>query len=101
MLLGLHTYSFHLHGMGQDWGGFEHSWPRAMDLFQLMDYAVSKGLDGLHITAADCERVSAATDAVEMNQEPSAAFNPDAAVCSAGEIPNDVFFDDFESGLAN
>lgn len=21
MLLGLHTYSFHLHGMGQNWGG--------------------------------------------------------------------------------
>ncbi len=53
------------------------------------------------ITAADCEQVSTATDAVEMKQEPSAAFNPDAAVCAAGEIPNDVFFDDFESGLAN
>lgn len=56
MLLGLHTYSFHLHGMGQDWGGFEHSWPRAMDIYQLMDFAVSHGLDGLHVTAADCER---------------------------------------------
>ena len=22
MLLGLHTYSLHLHGMGQNWGGF-------------------------------------------------------------------------------
>jgi sugar phosphate isomerase/epimerase len=41
--------------MGQDWGGFEHRWPRAMDIFQLMDFAVSKGLDGLHMTAADCE----------------------------------------------
>jgi sugar phosphate isomerase/epimerase len=56
MLLGLHTYSFHLHGMGQDWGGFEHSWPRAMDIFQLMEFAVKQGLEGLHITAADCER---------------------------------------------
>jgi sugar phosphate isomerase/epimerase len=56
MLLGLHTYSFHLHGMGQDWGGFEHDWPRAMDIFQLMDFAVNQGLEGLHITAADCER---------------------------------------------
>ena len=56
MLLGLHTYSFHLHGMGQDWGGFEHNWPRAMDIFQLMDFAVNQGLEGLHITAADCER---------------------------------------------
>jgi sugar phosphate isomerase/epimerase len=45
--------------MGQDWGGFEHKWPRAMDLFQLMDFAVGQGLDGLHITAADCERTDA------------------------------------------
>jgi sugar phosphate isomerase/epimerase len=55
MLLGLHTYSFHLHGMGQNWGGHELSWPRAMDIFSLMDWAVEKGLDGLHITAVDCE----------------------------------------------
>jgi hypothetical protein len=26
MLLGLHTYSFHLHGMGQNWGGYKLSW---------------------------------------------------------------------------
>ena len=55
MLLGLHTYSFHLHGMGQNWGGHELQWPRVMDIFRLMDYAVEVGLDGLHITAADCE----------------------------------------------
>jgi len=55
MLLGLHSYSFHLHGMGQYWGGFEHKWSKAMDIFQLMDFAVNQGLDGLHITAADCE----------------------------------------------
>jgi hypothetical protein len=59
MLLGLHTYSFHLHGMGQDWGGFEHAWPRSMDIFGLMDFAVSQGLNGLHITAADCESTDA------------------------------------------
>ena len=55
MLLGLHTYSFHLHGMGQNWGGHELSWPRVMDIFSLMDWAVDTGLDGLHITAVDCE----------------------------------------------
>jgi len=55
MLVGLHTYSFHLHGMGQNWGGCELSWPRTMDVFQLMDEAVSMGLEGLHLTAADCE----------------------------------------------
>jgi hypothetical protein len=41
--------------MGQNWGGFAHNWPKAMNIFQLMDFAVEKGLDGLHITAADCE----------------------------------------------
>jgi len=55
MLIGLHSYSLHLHGMGQNWGGYELSWPRTMDIFKLMDEAVSLGLDGLHITAADCE----------------------------------------------
>ena len=55
MLLGLHTYSFHLHAMGQNWGGLEIAAPRAMNIFQLMDYAVSVGLDGLHLTPVDCE----------------------------------------------
>jgi 3-oxoisoapionate decarboxylase len=55
MLLGLHTYSFHLHGMGQNWGGYELSWPRVMNLSSLMDEAGSLELDGLHITAVDCE----------------------------------------------
>jgi sugar phosphate isomerase/epimerase len=55
MLLGLHTYSFHLHGMGQNWGGHKLAWPRVMDIFELMDWAIDIGLDGLHITAVDCE----------------------------------------------
>ena len=55
MLLGLHTYSFHLHGMGQNWGGYELAWPRVMDLYSLMDEAEDLELDGLHITAVDCE----------------------------------------------
>lgn len=53
MLLGLHTYSFHLHGMGQNWGGYRLEWEPVWDVFQLMDEAVKLGLDGLHLTAAD------------------------------------------------
>ncbi len=53
MLLGLHTYSLHLHGMGQNWGGFELSWEPVWDIFGLMDEAVKLGLDGLHLTAVD------------------------------------------------
>ena len=53
MLLGLHTYSFHLHGMGQNWGGFKLQWEPVWDIFGLMDEALKLGLDGLHLTAAD------------------------------------------------
>lgn len=53
MLLGLHTYSLHLHGMGQNWGGFKLSWEPVWDIFGLMDEAKKLGLDGLHLTAAD------------------------------------------------
>ena len=55
MKLGLHTYSLHLHGMGQNWGGYELQWPRVMDIWSLMDQCESLELDGLHITAVDCE----------------------------------------------
>ena len=53
MLLGLHTYSFHLHGMGQNWGGYKLEWKPVWDIFGLMDEAKKLGLDGLHLTAAD------------------------------------------------
>jgi sugar phosphate isomerase/epimerase len=53
MLLGLHTYSLHLHGMGQNWGGFKLQWEPVWDIFGLMDEALKLGLDGLHLTAAD------------------------------------------------
>ena len=36
MLLGLHTYSFHLHGMGQNWGGHQLAWERVWDIFGLI-----------------------------------------------------------------
>jgi sugar phosphate isomerase/epimerase len=53
MLLGLHTYSLHLHGMGQNWGGYKLAWEPVWDIFGLMDEAKKLGLEGLHITAAD------------------------------------------------
>ena len=49
MLLGLHTYSFYLHGIGQAWAGFKLPWPRQMSTFELFDEAVLMGLDGLHL----------------------------------------------------
>jgi len=55
------------------------------------------GTDG--ITNADCINVREATLAVEMNQEPSAGFNPEASLCPAGQAPDNLFYDNFEGDL--
>ena len=55
------------------------------------------GSDG--ITAGDCTQVRNATDAVEMNDQPSPGFNTDAAYCPTGEVPLFTYFEDFESGV--
>lgn len=49
MLLGLHTYSLYLHGIGQAWAGFELPWERQLTTFQLFDLGCSLGLDGFHL----------------------------------------------------
>ena len=49
MLLGLHTYSLYLHGIGQAWADFKLPWPRQLTTFELFDLAVDLGLDGLHL----------------------------------------------------
>ena len=49
MLLGLHTYSFYLHGIGQSWADFKLPWPRQMSTFDLFDEGVKMGLDGFHL----------------------------------------------------
>ena len=49
MLLGLHTYSFYIHGIGQAWADFSLPWPRQMSTFELFDETVRLGLDGLHL----------------------------------------------------
>ncbi|MFA7165566.1 MAG: TIM barrel protein [Desulfoplanes sp.] len=53
--LGLHSYTLHLWGLGQNWGIQADPRPKAMTLLQLMDNAVEWGLDGLHITGCDLE----------------------------------------------
>jgi sugar phosphate isomerase/epimerase len=49
VLLGLHTYSLYLHGIGQAWAGFKLPWPRQMSTFELFDQTIRWGLDGLHL----------------------------------------------------
>ena len=60
MKLGLHTYTLHLWGLGQNWGIQADPRPKEMNLLQLMDKAVEWGLDGLHITGCDLETKDAA-----------------------------------------
>jgi sugar phosphate isomerase/epimerase len=59
MLLGLHTYSFYLHGIGQAWADFKLPWPRQMSTFELFDEALRLGLDGLHLDDGVLENLEA------------------------------------------
>jgi len=49
MLLGLHTYSLCLHGIGQAWAGFKLPWERQLSTFELFDLGIELGLDGFHL----------------------------------------------------
>ena len=53
MLLGLHTYSLYLHGIGQAWADFKLPWHRQLTTFELFDLTVDLGLDGLHLVVGE------------------------------------------------
>lgn len=53
MKLGIHTYTLHLNGLGQNWGFVGEFREQDMTLEDLMDKAVEWGLDGIHLTAVD------------------------------------------------
>lgn len=55
MKLGMHTYTLHLWGFGQNWGVVAEPRPKEFSLFELMDKAVSWKLNGLHLTGCDLE----------------------------------------------
>jgi len=59
MFLGVHTYSLHLHGFGPTDICGTTALSKPMDVFELMDYAVDIGVDGLHITPTDCGNTDA------------------------------------------
>ena len=71
MLLGLHTYSFHLHGMYGIWAKPKEVPARAMNIFDLMNLSEKLGLDGLQITPVDCE----STDREQLSKIRRAAWN--------------------------
>lgn len=55
MKLGMHTYTLHLWGFGQNWGIVTEPRPKEFSLFELMDKAVAWKLNGLHLTGCDLE----------------------------------------------
>jgi Zn-dependent metalloprotease len=72
------------------------------DLYRALQQACTNLVGQKGITAGDCAEVKDALDAVEMNGQPAAGFNPDAPVCpTSGAIPGIVFADDLENGTAN
>jgi hypothetical protein len=50
------------------------------------------------ITLDDCGEVQKALESVEMNIDPITDFAPTASVCPNNAQPNNLFYDDFESG---
>jgi sugar phosphate isomerase/epimerase len=55
MQLGLHTYTLHHWGLGQNWGVQADPRPKELTLLELMQQAEQWGLDGLHLTGCDLE----------------------------------------------
>ena len=52
MRLGIHNYSYYLHGLGGRWMNFSPPWPRQMDVFGLLNKVAALGLEGVHLDAA-------------------------------------------------
>lgn len=53
------------------------------------------------ITVADCQTVSAAVTATEMNKQPATGKAPEAPVCDTGTTKKNLFTDGFEGSLSN
>ncbi len=67
------------------------------DLYDYLQQACTMLIGTAGITAGDCLEVKDAVDAVEMSQQPASCAANDAPVCSAGQTPNDIFFDNMEN----
>ncbi len=67
------------------------------DLYSALQQACTNLVGSAGITSSDCTQVTNAVDAVEMNVTPPAAPAPEAPVCSTGQSPHDLFFDNLEN----
>ncbi len=73
-----------------------------LDLYNALFQACLNVVGGTEgVTTGDCDQVSNATAAVEMNLQPVAGFNTDAPLCGAGQQAFSTFYDDLESGPGN
>jgi bacillolysin len=66
------------------------------DLYNALQVACTNLIDNSGITTADCQQVKNATDAVEMNKQPTSCAAPEAPICNSS-TPVDLFFDNLES----
>ncbi|MBI5962418.1 MAG: M4 family metallopeptidase [Chloroflexi bacterium] len=72
------------------------------DLYYALQVSCAAQVGTAGITSADCVEVLDAVNAVEMNLQPVAGYNPDASVCDvAGRYPVNRFFDNLEAGSGN
>ena len=74
-----------------------------IDLYYALRQACTNLVGTGGITAANCQSVADATDAVQMNKTRSAAVYPTVDYCPAGQTPNPAFLfnDDLEAGAGN
>lgn len=71
-----------------------------LDLYNALNQSCQDLMGTAGITAADCQAVRHATEAVEMNQPPIPGLNPKAAQCPAGQrVDRTLFSDNMESGV--
>ena len=72
------------------------------DLYYALQTSCAAQIGTAGITSADCQEVKDAVDAVEMNLQPVAGYNPDTPACNvAGKYPAPRFFDTLEAGAGN
>ncbi len=72
------------------------------DLYNALQTSCAAQIGTAGITSADCQEVKDAVDAVEMNLQPVAGYNPDTPTCNvAGKYPAPRFFDNLEAGSGN
>ena len=67
------------------------------DLATFLPQACTNLIGTAGITPADCDQVLKTVLAVEMDQTPPAAPNPEAPVCPTGKSPANLFFDNLEN----